>query len=88
MHSFSSISIIMYNFFYKLFSLSNFSQNFFEGICLKFYSHLAHNGGVAYDMAVFGILQFYGRYLGDLNKKWSVFGILVPIMVMVIYIFK
>ena len=31
-------------------------------------------GGVAYDMEVFGICQFWGRYFGNLNKKWSVFG--------------
>ena len=31
----------------------------------------------AYHMAVFGICQFFGRYFGSLNKKWSVFGIFV-----------
>ena len=31
----------------------------------------------AYDMAIFGICQIYGRYFGNLNTKWSVFGILV-----------
>ena len=30
-------------------------------------------GGGAYDMAAFGICQFFGRYFGNLNKKWSVF---------------
>ena len=26
-------------------------------------------------MAVFGICHFFGRYFGNLNKEWSVFGI-------------
>ena len=26
-----------------------------------------------YDMAVFGISQSFGRYFGNLNKKWPVF---------------
>ena len=33
--------------------------------------------GGAYDMAVFGICQYFGRYFGDSYKKWSVLGISV-----------
>ena len=28
-------------------------------------------------MTVFGICQFFGRWYGDLNEKWTVFGISV-----------
>ena len=31
-------------------------------------------GGV-YDMTVFSICQFFGRWYGDLSKKWTVFSI-------------
>ena len=31
----------------------------------------------AYDMTSFGICQLFGRWFGDLNEKWTVFGILV-----------
>ena len=31
----------------------------------------------AYNMTVFRIYQFFGRWDGDLNKKWTVFGISV-----------
>ena len=34
-------------------------------------------GGGACDMTLFSICQYFGRYFGNFNKKWSVFGISV-----------
>ena len=34
-------------------------------------------GGGAYDMMVYGICQFFERWYGDVNEKWTVLGISV-----------
>ena len=46
------------------------SVTFFH-VILAAESEYGGRGG-AYDMAVFGICKFFGRYFGNLNKKWSV----------------